>query len=111
MRRSRTSSPFTTTPPTLRRKAGCTSAPTARLYPSIRRNAANRKLNFGVTDTRELDFDSQYFSIFRSKRTVPRRLNGVSDVDPGVKWKFLKADSPPFRDQGEHANITNPAIP
>jgi hypothetical protein len=60
------------------------------LYPSIRQNTANMKLNYGLTDTIELDFDSPYLSIFRSRLTVPSRLNGVGDADLGVKWNFHK---------------------
>ena len=60
------------------------------LYPSIRQNTTNMKLNFGLTDSIELDLDSPYISIFRSKILLPTRLNGVGDTDLGVKWNFHK---------------------
>jgi len=60
------------------------------LYPSLRQNTTNMKLNFGVTDSIELDLDSPYLSIFRSKLILPHRLNGVGDFDLGVKWNFHK---------------------
>ncbi len=66
------------------------------LYPSLRQNTTNMKLNFGVTDSVELDFDSPYISIFRSKLALPSKLNGVGDADLGVKWNFHK-ESPASR--------------
>ncbi|MEO8129810.1 MAG: transporter [Bryobacteraceae bacterium] len=60
------------------------------LYPSLRQNTTNMKLNYGVTDSLELDFDSPYLAIFRSRLTLPNRLNGVGDANLGVKWNFHK---------------------
>ncbi len=66
------------------------------LYPNIQQNTANMKLNYGVTDTIELDLDNPYLAIFRSRFTEPRNLNGVGDTNLGVKWNFHK-ESPDSR--------------
>jgi hypothetical protein len=58
------------------------------LYPNIRQNTVNMKLNYGLTDSIELDFDYPYLTLFRSRTMVPRRLNGIGDTDLGVKWNF-----------------------
>jgi hypothetical protein len=63
------------------------------LYPSIRQNTANMKLNFGVTDSLELDFDNPYLAIFRSQLMEPRSLNGIGDTNLGLKWNFHKESS------------------
>src|SRR6185369_2970418 len=63
------------------------------LYPNIRQNTANMKLNFGVTDSIELDLDNPYLAIFRSQLTEPRNLNGIGDTNVGVKWNFHRESS------------------
>jgi hypothetical protein len=58
------------------------------LYPSIRQNTANMKLNFGLTDSIELDLDNPYLAIIRSRVVEPTKLNGIGDTNVGVKWNF-----------------------
>jgi hypothetical protein len=60
------------------------------LYPSIRQNTSNMKLNYGLTDSIELDLDNPYLAIIRSKVVEPTRLNGIGDTNLGVKWNFRK---------------------
>ncbi len=60
------------------------------VYPSIRQNTASMKLNYGLTDSLELDVDNPYLAIFRTRQTTPARLNGVGDTNLGVKWNFHK---------------------
>ncbi len=66
------------------------------LYPSIPQNTASMKLNYGLTDTVELDLDNPYLAIIRSKLNEPRNFNGVGDTNMGVKWNFHK-ESPDSR--------------
>src|SRR3954451_23249548 len=60
------------------------------MYPSLRQNTANTKANFGLTNTVELDLDSPYLAIYRSRIVEPRLLNGIGDTNLGVKWNFHK---------------------
>jgi len=65
----------------------------ADMFPSLRQNTANMKVNFGVTESVELNIDNPYLAIFRSRGTEPRGLNGVGDTNLGVKWNFHKERS------------------
>jgi len=59
--------------------------------PNIRQNTANMKLNFGVTDSIELDLDNRVLGDFPARTfSEPRNLNGIADTNLGVKWNFHK---------------------
>lgn len=60
------------------------------LYPNLRQNTASFKLNYGLTDTIELDLDNPYLAIVRSRLTQPKRFTGWADTNLGVKWNFHK---------------------
>ncbi len=92
MRRSRTSSPFATTPPTLRRKAGCTSSSSTGSTPcstTLSRHPAEQH-------QQEVEFrcdghpgPGQSISRDRSFQ-ADGAAQLVGDTNPGLKWKFHK---------------------
>lgn len=59
------------------------------LYPSLRQNTANFKINTGLPHHLELDFDIPYISIYRSTGTAG--ASGIGDANMGIKWKFHQA--------------------
>jgi len=59
-------------------------------YPNLRQNTASFKVNYGLTDSIELDLDNPYLAILRSQITQPRRFVGWADTNLGVKWNFHK---------------------
>lgn len=92
MRRSRTSSTFTTTPPTLRRKAGCTSSSSTGSTPcstTLSRHPAEQR-------QQEVEFrcDGHPGPGQSISRGRPFQADGaaqlVGDTNPGLKWKFHK---------------------
>jgi len=62
------------------------------LYPDLRQNTFNYKVNYGLPHGLELDFDAPYLSIYRAPDA--RASNGPGDTDMGVKWNFHKAPHP-----------------
>ena len=59
------------------------------LYPNLRQNTANYKLNYGLPHNLELDVDSPYLAIFRAPGSPTAA--GSGDLNLGVKWNFHKA--------------------
>lgn len=62
------------------------------LYPDLRQNTANFKLNYGLPYNLELDLDVPYLGIYRAAGS--QTSNGPGDTDMGVKWNFRKASRP-----------------
>jgi hypothetical protein len=59
------------------------------LYPDLRQNTANFKVNYGLPRRLELDFDVPYLAIYRASGS--RNASGNGDADMGIKWNFYKA--------------------
>ena len=64
------------------------------LFPNLRQNTANYKLNYGLPHNLELDVDSPYLAIFRAPGSPTAA--GSGDLNLGVKWNFKK-ESPSSR--------------
>jgi Putative MetA-pathway of phenol degradation len=64
------------------------------VYPDLRQNTANFKVNYGLPHRLELDFDAPHLSIYRA--TPDPSASGIGDADLGIKWK-LRAASPGSR--------------
>jgi hypothetical protein len=62
------------------------------LYPDLRQNTANFKLNYGLPHGLELDFDIPYLAIYRGAGSEDS--HGFGDTDMGIKWNFHKAARP-----------------
>jgi hypothetical protein len=62
------------------------------LYPDIRQNTANFKLNYGVGHGLELDVDVPYLDIFHD--TNEGTFSGHGDTNMGLKWAFRAAPKP-----------------
>ncbi len=62
------------------------------LYPDVRQNTANYKLNYGVGRGLELDVDVPTLSIYHAENQ--RTSSGTGDLATGVKWNFRKASRP-----------------
>ncbi|GAC1446680.1 MAG: hypothetical protein NVSMB56_07660 [Pyrinomonadaceae bacterium] len=60
------------------------------LYPAKRQNTANVKLNYGVTDRIELDFDAPLITIFNARTAPQGKVSGIGDTEVGVKYNFYK---------------------
>jgi len=58
------------------------------LYPNLRQNTANYKINYGLPHNLELDLDSPYLAIYRDLIASPRTSTGIGDTNLGVKWNF-----------------------
>jgi hypothetical protein len=58
------------------------------LYPSLRQNTLNYRLNYGLPWRLELDVDSPYLGIFRTKAAQTRHSFGPGDTNLGLKWNF-----------------------
>jgi hypothetical protein len=56
------------------------------LYPSLRQNTLNYRLNYGLPWHLEIDVDSPYLGIFRTNATQARRSFGPGDTNLGLKW-------------------------
>jgi hypothetical protein len=56
------------------------------LYPSLRQNTLNYRLNYGLPWHLELDVDSPYLGIFRTNASLSRHSLGPGDTNLGVKW-------------------------
>jgi hypothetical protein len=62
------------------------------LYPDLRQNTTNFKVNYGLPRNLELDFDIPYLAI---QRAIPsHNSSGNGDSDMGIKWNFFKAPHP-----------------
>jgi hypothetical protein len=62
------------------------------LYPDLRQNTKNFKVNYGLPRNLELDFDIPYLAI---QRAIPsHNSSGNGDSDMGIKWNFFKAPHP-----------------
>jgi hypothetical protein len=62
------------------------------LYPDLRQNTTNFKVNYGLPRNLELDFDIPYLAI---QRAIPsHNSSGNGDSDTGIKWNFFKAPHP-----------------
>jgi hypothetical protein len=64
------------------------------LYPNLRQNTANFKLNYGLPYHLELDMDAPYLSIFRAIGVL--NSAGPGDTNMGVKWNLRPSS------QGSH---------
>jgi hypothetical protein len=62
------------------------------LYPDIRQNTANFKVNYGLAHGLELDVDVPYLDIYHA--TGEPTYAGNGDTDMGVKWAFKKSSKP-----------------
>jgi len=62
------------------------------LYPDLRQNTTNFKVNYGLPRNLELDFDIPYLAIHRAIPSQSSSGNGDSDM--GIKWNFFKAPHP-----------------
>lgn len=62
------------------------------LYPDVRQNTANYKLNFGVGHGLELDVDVPTLSIYHAGNKSTS--NGPGDLATGIKWNLRKAARP-----------------
>ena len=62
------------------------------LYPDLRQNTTNFKVNYGLPRNLELDFDIPYLAIHRAISSQNSSGNGDSDM--GIKWNFFKAPHP-----------------
>ena len=62
------------------------------LYPDLRQNTTNFKINYGLPRNLELDFDIPYLAIHRAISSQNSSGNGDSDM--GIKWNFFKAPHP-----------------
>lgn len=60
------------------------------LFPDLKQNTANYKLNYGLPHNLELDVDSPYLSIFRALGDLPGSSVGVGDTNLGIKWQIHK---------------------
>jgi hypothetical protein len=60
------------------------------LYPNLKQNTSNYRLNYGLPFNLEVDVDSPYLALFRAPGEHPRRPYGVGDTNVGVKWNFRK---------------------
>src|SRR4051812_7532192 len=58
-------------------------------YPDVHQNTANFKVNYGLPQNLELDFDIPLLAIYRASSSQNAYGNG--DVDMGIKWNFHKA--------------------
>ena len=58
--------------------------------PNRHQNTASFKVNYGLTDSIELDLDNPYLSILRDRFADPPLYHGVGDTNLGVKWAFHK---------------------
>jgi hypothetical protein len=56
------------------------------LYPNLRQNTLNYRLNYGLPWHLEVDVDSPYLGIFRTSAAQPRRSYGPGDTNLGLKW-------------------------
>jgi hypothetical protein len=61
-------------------------------YPDLRQNTANFKVNYGLPQNLELDFDIPWLSIYRASSS--QNATGNGDADMGIKWNFFKAPHP-----------------
>lgn len=61
-------------------------------YPDLRQNTANFKVNYGLPQNLELDFDIPY--LFISRASGSQASSGNGDADMGIKWNFHKASHP-----------------
>ena len=61
-------------------------------YPDLRQNTANFKVNYGLPQSLELDFDIPY--LFISRASGSQASSGNGDADMGIKWNFHKASHP-----------------
>jgi hypothetical protein len=62
------------------------------LYPDIRQNTANFKVNYGLGHGLELDVDVPYLDIFHA--TGEPTYGGNGDTNMGLKWAFKTAPKP-----------------
>src|SRR5216684_8786322 len=58
------------------------------LFPNLRQNTANYKLNYGLPHNLEIDVDAPQLAIFRATGDLPRTSSGIGDVNMGLKWNF-----------------------
>jgi hypothetical protein len=61
-------------------------------YPDLRQNTGNFKVNYGIAQNLELDFDIPWLAIDRASGAKNSYGNG--DADMGIKWNFHKAPHP-----------------
>jgi hypothetical protein len=62
------------------------------LYPDLRQNTFNYKVNYGLPHNLEADFDAPYLAIYRTDGS--QSSSGPGDTNMGIKWKFHKAPGP-----------------
>jgi hypothetical protein len=62
------------------------------LYPDIRQNTANFKVNYGLPHGLELDVDVPYLDIYHA--TGEPTYAGNGDTNMGIKWAFKKSSKP-----------------
>jgi hypothetical protein len=62
------------------------------LYPDLRQNTANFRVNYGVGHGLELDVDVPYLDIYHASDKATSAGNG--DTNMGIKWNFKKAPVP-----------------
>jgi hypothetical protein len=58
------------------------------LFPNLRQNTANYRLNYGLPWNLEIDADAPYLGILRSKAAQQRNSFGPGDTNTGIKWNF-----------------------
>ena len=58
------------------------------LYPARRQNTANFKLNYGLTERIEFNFDIPLLTIYNSRISPLGDPTGMGDADFGVKYNF-----------------------
>ena len=58
-------------------------------YPDLRQNTFNYKVNYGLPDCLELDFDAPY-PLHPITRMGLIKLHRSGDADMGIKWNFRK---------------------
>jgi len=58
------------------------------LYPNLRQNTLNYRLNYGLPWHLEIDVDSPYLGIFRTNASQSRRSLGPGDTNLGLKWSI-----------------------
>jgi Putative MetA-pathway of phenol degradation len=59
------------------------------VFPNLRQNTANYKLNYGLPSNLELDIDAPYLAIYRTAGV--ETSCGFGDTNMGVKWNFHNA--------------------
>jgi hypothetical protein len=67
----------------------------SKLYPDLRQNTTNYRINIGLPLNLEFDVDNPTLLILRTGSTVrPPRSVGQGDLNTGIKWNFRKTEKP-----------------